>query len=248
MIGPARSDAALPSGVVRTLGFDTSTGELSVALAAGEVVFAERHVGPDDQGRPRHARALLPAIESVLAEGGGWGAVSRIAVGIGPGTFTGLRIGVATARSLAQARGVELAGVSSLAVLTAGAGSANDENRARLAVIDAKRGEVFAGLYHTDGREIWPAWVGAPQELAERIGALDRPPLAVGDGSVRFREQLEAAGAVVPAGDHPAHKLRARHLCRLADGAPDDRDLGPNYLRRPDAELWRERDHGTGNG
>ena len=230
--------------MARTLGLDTSTAELSVALTDGEAVLGERQVGPDERGRPRHARALLPAIEDVLA-GGDWHDVERVAVGVGPGTHTGLRIGVATARALAQARGLPVRAVSSLAALAAGAD--DEPERPRLAVIDAKRGEAFAALHDPDGREVWPAGVGPPEELAERLRELDRAPLAVGDGSVRFREQLEAAGAVVPADDDPAHVVRARHICRLAAAAPDEHDVQPNYLRRPDAELWRERDHGTGN-
>ena len=243
------TESGLDSGNGGTiLGFDTSTGELSVALAARSTVLAERAVGPDDGGRPRHASALLPAIEEVLAAGGGWDDVERIAVGVGPGTFTGLRIGVTTARALAQARGLGLAGVSSLATLAAGVDPAHPEaSRPRLAVIDAKRGEAFTALYDSAGEERWSAWVGPPTELAERVAALDAAPLAVGDGSIRFRNQLAAAGAVVPADDDPAHRLRARHLCRLAEATQDDRDIEPNYLRRPDAELWRERDHGSSN-
>jgi tRNA threonylcarbamoyladenosine biosynthesis protein TsaB len=229
------------------LGFDTSTSELSVAITSGPAVLAEHEAGPDERGRPRHATALLAAVEAALAEAGGWERIGRLAVGVGPGTFTGLRIGVATARALAQARGLGLAGVSSLAALAAGAEDA-EPDRPRLAVIDAKRGEAFAALYDATGGEIWPAWVGSPAELAERVGDLPAPPLAVGDGSVRFRNELESAGATVPEDGDPAHRLRARHLCRLAAEAPDARDIEPDYLRRPDAELWRERDHRPPNG
>jgi tRNA threonylcarbamoyladenosine biosynthesis protein TsaB len=228
------------------LGFDTSTAELSVAVVAGGRLLAERDAGPDETGRPRHATELLPAIEAALAEAGGWEAVTLIAVGVGPGTFTGLRIGVATARALAQARDVALAGVSSLAALAAGVESY--PGRPRLAAIDGKRSEAFAALYDESGAELWPASVGAPDALSERVAELDLAPVAVGDGSVRFRHQLEHAGAVVPADDDPAHRVRARHLCRLAEAAPEQRDIEPNYLRRPDAELWRERDHRTRNG
>jgi tRNA threonylcarbamoyladenosine biosynthesis protein TsaB len=167
---------------------------------------------------------------------------------VGPGTFTGLRIGVSTARALAQAREVGLAGISSLAALAAGSGAALEPARPRLAVLDAKRGEAFAGLYDVAGVELWPAWVGPPDALAQRVAALEAAPLAVGEGSVRFRDQLEAAGALVPADGHQVHRLRARHLCRLAYATSDGRDIEPNYLRRPDAELWRERDHGSKNG
>ena len=224
------------------LGFDTATGETTVALAAGSDIAAERAVGPARDGRPAHATELLSAIEAVVAKGGGWERVERIAVGVGPGTFTGLRIGVATARSLAQARGIPLTGVSSLAALAAGAG---DADGAILAALDAKRAEVFAALFGPDGRQIWPASVSSAEELAVRVAELPVPPLSVGDGSVRFRDRLEAAGALVPAGDDPVHRLRARHVCRLGALAPPQRpdEIEPNYLRRPDADLWRERDH-----
>jgi tRNA threonylcarbamoyladenosine biosynthesis protein TsaB len=230
-----------------TLGFDTATAWLSVALVDGDQVVAEREAGPDDAGRPRHASALLGAVDEVVKAAGGWERVGRIAVGVGPGTFTGLRIGVATARALAQARAIGVAGVSSLAALAAGVDGAAGE-RPTLAILDAKRNEAFAGLYGPTGDELWPAWVGAPEELARRLAELDSAPVAVGDGSVRFRDQLEAAGAVVlPDGDG-AHRVRARYLCRLAERLPDGPEIEPNYLRRPDAELWRERDHGSRNG
>jgi tRNA threonylcarbamoyladenosine biosynthesis protein TsaB len=229
---------------VATLGFDTSTAELTVALVEGGEVLAERSAGPDERGRPRHATALLASIEEVLAEGGGWPAVDRLAVGVGPGTFTGLRIGVSTARALAQARVIGLAGVSSLATVAAGI----ETEGPRLAVLDAKRGEAFAALYGRDGEALWPAWVGSPEDLAERVRALDSGPVAVGDGSVRFRDRLEDAGALVPPDDEEVHRPRARHLCRLAAGVPDAREIEPDYLRRPDAELWRERDHRPTNG
>jgi len=230
-----------------TLGFDTATAWLSVALMAGDEVVAEREAGPDEGGRPRHATALLGAVDEVVVTGGGWKRVGRVVVGVGPGTFTGLRIGVTTARALGQARELGVAGISSLAALAAGADGA-DGGRPTLAVLDAKRGEAFAGLYGPDGDELWPAWVGPPEALAARLADLDSAPVAVGDGSIRFRDQLEAAGAVVlPDGDG-AHRVRARHLCRLAERVPDGRGIEPNYLRRPDAELWRERDHGPRNG
>ena len=223
-----------------TLGIDTSTPELTVALVDGDEVVAEREAGPGGDGRPRHATELLRAVETVLVAGGGWSSVARIGVGLGPGTFTGLRIGVSTARALGQARGLELVGVSSLAALALGA---DGGGRPRLAVLDAKRGEVFAALYGPAGDEVWPAWVGPPEELAGRVAGLDEAPVAAGDGSVRFRDQLEASGVVVPDDADPAHRLRARHVCRLAESAPSGRKIEPDYLRRPDAELWRERDH-----
>ena len=227
--------------VQRVLGFDTSTALLSVALTAGPDVACERTIDPDPTGRPRHARELLAVVEDVIGESGGWDSVDRIAVGLGPGTFTGLRIGIATARGLAQSSGLELAGVSSLAALAAG----SEATKPVLAVIDAKRDEVFAALYE-GGDEVWEASVGPPGDLAERVRSAGSTPIAVGDGAVRFRGELEASGAEIPADEDGAHRVRARHVCLLAAGAEAGplAEIKPTYLRRPDAELWRERDRG----
>jgi tRNA threonylcarbamoyladenosine biosynthesis protein TsaB len=226
--------------VDRVLGFDTSTGYLTVALLEGEEVLSNREIPPDEAGRPRHARELLLAIEAVLAEGGGWEAVDRIAVGLGPGTFTGLRIGISTARALAQSRSLPLVGVSSLRALAAGA------DGEVLAVLDAKRNEAFAALYDSEGDELWEPWVGSPESLAGRIAERGENVLTVGDGSVRFRAELEASGAQVPLDEDRIHRVAARHVCRLAKTAQAGEltEIKPTYLRRPDAELWRERDRG----
>lgn len=224
------------------LGFDTSTAHLSVAVSTATEVVAERALDPDGSGRPRHARELLSVVEEMVAAAGGWGCVGRIAVGLGPGTFTGLRIGIATARGLAQAGGLEVVGVSSLAALAAG----SSERSPVLAVIDAKRSEVFAALY--DGNaEVWPECVIGPAELAERVREAGGTALAVGDGAVRFRDELEASGAEVPADENGAHRVRAGRVCLLAADAEAGplAEIKPTYLRRPDAELWRERDRGT---
>jgi tRNA threonylcarbamoyladenosine biosynthesis protein TsaB len=225
----------------RILGWDTSTALLSVAVTAGRDPVAERTVDSDAEGRPTHARELVGAIEAAVSEAGGWHSLDRLAVGTGPGTFTGLRIGVATARAIAQATGLELVGVSSLAALAAGAG----ETGPVLAVIDAKRNEVFASLVE-DSVATWEPSVGAPSELAERVRSANLSPLAIGDGAVRFRGELEASGAHVPPDDDGVHRVGARHLCLIAEGAEPSplAEIKPTYLRRPDAELWRERDRG----
>jgi tRNA threonylcarbamoyladenosine biosynthesis protein TsaB len=212
------------------LGIDTSTP--ATAVAASEPVI-ERRDDPQPGTRPAHASRLLALIEEVLDEAGGWDAVERIAVGVGPGGFTGLRIGIATARALAQARDLPLVGVSSLAALAAGA----DHDGAVVAVIDARRGEVFAAAYERGTQRLAPAAV-APDELAERLRALAAPVQAVGDGAVRFRTELEAAGVAVPADGSALHRIAAAPLCRLgAAGEPADRDrLLPDYRREPDAK------------
>jgi tRNA threonylcarbamoyladenosine biosynthesis protein TsaB len=206
------------------LALDTATAGTAVAVWAPDGPAVEKRDDPPPGGRPAHAGRLLILVEEALAAAGGtWDDIDRIAVGLGPGSFTGLRLGIATARGLAQARDLPLVGVSSLAALTAAANAA-------LGVIDARRGEVFAAAPGRFG----PVAI-APEALAERI---EPGWLAVGDGAVRFREPLERAGAAIPADDSPLHLVSALEVARLgATGEPADRDaLVPDYRREPDAK------------
>jgi tRNA threonylcarbamoyladenosine biosynthesis protein TsaB len=215
------------------LGLDTATTATVVGVLDGAGAVTEVRDDPERGVRPGHANRLLGAAEAALEQAGvTWEEVERIAVGVGPGSFTGLRIGIATARALAQARGLPLVGVSSLEALARGAGEAD----LVLAVLDARRGEAFAAAWRDGALVLAPAAL-SPDALVERIGALQGTPLAVGDGAIRFRGPLEAAGALVPPDEDGAHRLRAEHVCRLGVArTPTDRDaLLPDYLREPDA-------------
>jgi len=231
------------------VGFDTATPRLTVAATrAGETLF-ERSSDPAEGERPAHARELLGAAEEAADAAGGWEGVEAIAVGIGPGSFTGLRIGVATARALAQGLGKPLRPVSSLAALASGMAARSVPDEQRLAVLDARRGQVFAALYGASGETVWEPFVASPEETAMRVASLGGTPLAAGDGSIRFRPQLEQAGARVLAGDDEAHRISARHVCVLAAGVEPSKpaDVEPIYLRPPDAELWREQQRREAN-
>jgi tRNA threonylcarbamoyladenosine biosynthesis protein TsaB len=113
--------------------------------------------------------------------------------------------------------------------------------RSRLAVLDARRGEVFSALYSPDGERLWEPLVASPAQLAAQLAALPAPPLAGGSGAVRFRDEL---GVEAPDDADPVHRVSARHICALAAAtrAENDDPLAPIYLRAPDAERWRERD------
>src|SRR5215212_5430289 len=182
---PAVTTAPWRSTDVAVLAFDTATASTVVGVLDGATLVEARH-DPPLGGRPEHAPRLLPLVHDVV---GDWATIARIGVGIGPGSFTGLRIGIATARALAP---VSL----------------------------------------------------RPLYLSVRARALPRPLRAAGDGSVRFREDLQAAGAEVPDDSSPLHRVSARVLCERAaeaeEGPPGT--VLPDYLRLPDAEIaYRKR-------
>jgi tRNA threonylcarbamoyladenosine biosynthesis protein TsaB len=229
---------------MRVLAFDTATRATAVALCdVGEGsggLELEARDDPEPGARPGHARRLLPLVEQLLRQGGGWDAVQRIAVGVGPGTFTGLRIGVATAHALARSRGLELVGVSTLESLASGVRS-DWPGSAVLAVIDARRGEAFAAAWAVGGDAALAPSVLTPGELGHAASRLAPDAVAVGDGAIHFRAVLEAVGVAVPADGSTLHRVSAREHCRLAAagraGMPDA--VLPAYLRLADAELKR---------
>jgi tRNA threonylcarbamoyladenosine biosynthesis protein TsaB len=194
---------------VLTLAFDTATSAATAALVRDGEVLGETV--------SRAVRVLEDADDLFRESGAARAELTGIVVGTGPGSFTGLRMGVAAARGLALALELPVAGVSTLAALVAGADGA-------LPVVDAGRREIFTLV---DGE---PA-VRAPQELE-----LERGTLCVGDGAVRYRTMLEERGARIPPNDDERHLPRARFHAALArEFGPADA-VEPLYLRIPDAE------------
>jgi tRNA threonylcarbamoyladenosine biosynthesis protein TsaB len=221
---------------VNLLGLDTSTAASAAAVlrADGE----EFEAGSPPGGPRAHARELLPAATAAMERAGlDWPQLDAIAVGIGPGGFTGLRIGIATARALATAAGCELRPVSSLRALAAGMTKGSDP--LSLPLIDARRGQVFAALYEgPELEEVWSPFAAAPEALAERVREAGLTPLAAGDGSIPFRGMLETAGIRVLADASSAHSVSALQVCRLGSkvpAAPPEAVL-PDYIRPPDAK------------
>ena len=226
------------------LGLDTATPATAVALLddARPQATAERRHEPAPGRRPGHAAELLAlAAELLGAAELRFADVDRIAVGLGPGTFTGLRIGVATARALAQGSGAELVGVSTLRALALAAEPAAPAQSGVLAVIDARRGEVFAAGWR-DGSPVLNQAALAPAALARAVAEEGGSWLAVGDGALRFRADLEGVGCSVAPDGSAQHAVSARAICGLAlrESPQIARDqVVPDYLRLPDAVLHR---------
>jgi tRNA threonylcarbamoyladenosine biosynthesis protein TsaB len=200
---------------VPILAIDSATTYVTAAVVQDGRVLAD-HVASGDGTA---ARRVLADVDAVLtAAGVDVDALDGIAVGVGPGSFTGLRIGIATAVALGDAAGVPVAGVSTLEAIEHGAGEA------AVAAIDARRGEVFAA-----GPGVEPG-AYAPEPLARRLPA---GTLVVGDGALRYRDVFEAAGHRVPPGESRLHAPHGSGHAALAQF--DGRPVRPLYLREPDA-------------
>ncbi|MGB3681427.1 MAG: tRNA (adenosine(37)-N6)-threonylcarbamoyltransferase complex dimerization subunit type 1 TsaB [Rubrobacteraceae bacterium] len=213
------------------LAFDASTPVVSVAVARQE--DDEREVLTEVVVTSRGAsEALLPAAHAALDFAGeGLEDVERILVGVGPGTFTGIRIAASTARALSLGAGTALSGNSTLAALSAPALAGGHPDV--LAVLDAKRGEVFAQRY--TGEESGNIFCAGPGELR-----FEGSPLLIGDGAIRYREVLSGTGHIPPDGS-PVHRVTATGHVLSADLAPVAAgDLVPIYVREPDAEVRKD--------
>jgi len=194
---------------VLTLAFDTATEVATSALVDGDEVLAERL---------SDARRLLEDVDALLRQAGAHPRdLDALAVGIGPGSFTGVRIGLAAARGLALSLGLRGAGVSTLAALAAGAPGA-------VPVVDARRRETFTLV------------AGEPTVLAPADLEVEAGRVYVGDGARRYRALLEERGALVPPDDDERHLPRARFHATLAGELGPVDEIEPLYLRVPDAE------------
>jgi tRNA threonylcarbamoyladenosine biosynthesis protein TsaB len=212
---------------VLILALDASTAVTTVALARDREVLAE--ISTTGRGA---SETLLWAVQDALELAGEQlDSVELVLAGVGPGTFTGIRIAAATARALSAGTGAALAKNSTLDALAASALSCSDDV---LAVLDAKRGQVFARRFSGAGPTTG-IYCAGPEELS-----VEGESLLVGDGAVRYREELAGLGRIPPE-NSPLHRVTAAGHVVSANLAPvSPEDLVPIYVREPDAEVRRD--------
>lgn len=227
------------------LGIETATAQVGCAIGGHEGVLASAH---SSKGK-RHAENLAPAIEFICARAQvRLDEIGLVAVDIGPGLFTGLRVGVATAKATAFALRVPMIGVSSLDLL---AFPVRFSPRLIVAAIDARRGEIYSAFYRQvpgGVQRITDPTVGSPDDLASELLATGEEALLVGDGALRYREAFEGLARVEivdPGNSLPsaASLVQLAHARALREDYQRIDEIAPIYLRRPDAEIrWTTRD------
>ncbi|MBI2343486.1 MAG: tRNA (adenosine(37)-N6)-threonylcarbamoyltransferase complex dimerization subunit type 1 TsaB [Deltaproteobacteria bacterium] len=236
------------------LAIDTSTCSASVALCEGERCHAEQWT----EGGGGHGGALIPLIAGCCAMAGiTAAALTGVAVAVGPGAFTGLRVGIATAQAVAMARRIPLVGVSSLAAmarhLVGGAPSRCATAMVAVPLVavplfDARRGEIYGAAYAVaTGHELIPPTLATPDEFARQVTQLDGTVCCFGDGWVRYQPLIASVigHRLVP--PEPAmHRPSARFVAAIGAArlqAGDDDPVAtvlPQYLRPSYAEKQRE--------
>ena len=231
------------------LAFDTCFDGCSACVARADNDAVVDLASVRERFETGHAERLVPMIDDVMARSGmTFSALDRIAVTVGPGTFTGTRIGVAAARGLALATGISLVGASSLAVMAVGAGDALEAGDAGpgpatefdlMIAVDARRGEVYAQLFDATGRQAKsPPQVLAVEDAARLGGS---PLLIAGSGGEAVAEAARRSGRKATA-CLPELLPEATALARLAVGlAATGHSLQPLYLRAPDAKPQQDK-------
>jgi tRNA threonylcarbamoyladenosine biosynthesis protein TsaB len=233
---------------VIVLAVESATQAAGVALADDDGVLA---TVTTSRGR-RHAESIAPAIEFVRDRTGvPLSALGAIAVDVGPGLFTGLRVGISTAKALAFGLGVPVVTATSLEVLAHAVAASNfDGRRTVVAVVDARRGEVFVGRFRVGPDHVEPLGDPlrqTPEQLASVLGSLTVPTVLVGDGALRYRSLLGAIPGATIASDafaHPPVVVLATLGVRRARAGDlhDATSVLPRYLRDADTRInWERR-------
>lgn len=228
------------------LGIESATAQVGVAVGGHEGVMASAHSACDR----RHAENLTPQIEFVCRQAGvALTDIAVVAVDIGPGLFTGLRVGITAAMAVAHGLGVPMIGVSSLDL---GAFAAAQSRRLIMPCYDARRGEVFTASYRAvpgGVQRVAEPSVSTPDELAAELLAVSEDVLLLGDGAQRYCEIFKAMGHVEFAGaslDYPSARslVELAHPKAMREEFVQPHEIEPLYIRLPDAEInWKTRDN-----
>jgi tRNA threonylcarbamoyladenosine biosynthesis protein TsaB len=226
-----------------TLGIETATEQVSVAIGGHEGVIALFEVA---RGR-RHTEILTPAIEFVCQQADiALAEIGVVAVDVGPGLFTGMRVGIATAKALAHALRIPMIGISSLDLL---AFPCRHSDRVVASIIDARKGEVFYAFYRqVPGglQQVATPTVGRIDELVADLLARSQDVLCVGDGALRYRDEILAGyRCEILELAHPsaAPLVQLAHAKALREDWVNPWELQPVYLRLPDAQInWATRE------
>jgi tRNA threonylcarbamoyladenosine biosynthesis protein TsaB len=225
------------------LGIETATQQVGVAIGGHEGVIATFEVA---RGR-RHAEILTPSIEFVCRQADiELSEIGCIAVDVGPGLFTGMRVGLASAKALAQALRVPMIGISSLDLL---AFPCRHTDRVVVPVIDARKAEVFWAMYRQvpgGVQQVSPPTVGPVDELVADLLARSQDVLCVGDGAARYHDEIiEGYRCEISAPVHPSAGalVQLAHARALREEWVRPSDIEPVYLRPPDAQInWATRE------
>jgi tRNA threonylcarbamoyladenosine biosynthesis protein TsaB len=230
---------------VLILGISTSTARVGCAIGGHEGILGAVY---SSRGK-RHAETLTPAIEFLCRQTRvELRDIGAIAVDLGPGMFTGLRVGIAAGKALAHARRLPMIGVSSLDLL---AFAPRFSSRRIVCAIDAGRGEIFHASYRQSPggvQRITEPSVGTAEDLAAELHLLDEGVLLVGDGALRYRAAFDGAHRIEMGDSGVAHPsagslVQLAHARALREEFVTPTELTPLYLRKPDAEIgWATRD------
>jgi tRNA threonylcarbamoyladenosine biosynthesis protein TsaB len=231
-------------GGVLILGIETATEQVGVAIGGHEGVVASFTVV---RGR-RHAETVVPAIEFVCTQADvGLDELGCVAVDIGPGLFTGMRVGIATGKALAQALRVPMIGISSLDLL---AFPLHRSDRLIASVVDARRGELFFALYRPvpgGVQRVGEPSVGTVDDLVAELLARGDEVVCVGDGALRYRDEISELVRVDIAeqwlsNPSAAPLVQLAHAKAIREEWVNPWELAPMYLRKPDAQInWSTR-------
>ena len=220
---------------MKTLAFDTSTKFLTIALMDGERVESEYH----EEAGIRHSEILVPTVKDML-EGRNWNIsdIGLIAAGLGPGSFTGLRIAVATVKALAASNPVKIKGVSTMDAIAENSGSGNT---LVAPFLDAHKGKVYSAVYKREEGGLKRITEYLLVTAGELLSSLEEKVFFFGDAVGKFKDELDKCGNAEYSADadwYPRAGVIGRlALERIKEGEDSPEDIDPLYLHSKECNI-----------